>query len=100
MSQCEPADDIHYVLDPEELTFLKKETGIEDEDALKAHILAIQRDAKKVGSESIKPLFYSYIIIRFTLIRAFAASDSSGYKFKTSRRTVFLQRWQTEDLQT
>ncbi|KAJ7227073.1 hypothetical protein GGX14DRAFT_628071 [Mycena pura] len=72
MSQCEPADDIHYVLDPEELTFLKKETGIEDEDALKAHVLAIQRDAKKV---------YAYPCIRrFGFVRLKICKLKSAYE--------------------
>ncbi|KAJ7477715.1 hypothetical protein FB451DRAFT_1338814 [Mycena latifolia] len=40
--------DEFYVLHPEELSFLKSETGIHDDDELKAHILAIQKEALEV----------------------------------------------------
>jgi hypothetical protein len=41
--------DQFYVLQPEELSFLKKETGIHDDDELKAHVLAMQKAALEVG---------------------------------------------------
>lgn len=47
MSESLP-DDHHYVLDPEELAFLKTQTGIQDDDELKAHVLAVQKNAYEV----------------------------------------------------
>jgi len=44
-----------YRLEGEELAFFQKETGIEDEDKLKQHILRVQEKAYKV---------YSYPCIR------------------------------------
>jgi len=38
----------HYKLDLEELTFFKKETGIQDDAVLKEHIVSVQTDAYKV----------------------------------------------------
>ncbi|KAJ6537692.1 hypothetical protein B0H19DRAFT_1213596 [Mycena capillaripes] len=40
--------DQFYVLQPEELSFLKKETGIHDDDELKAHVMAMQKAALEV----------------------------------------------------
>jgi len=37
-----------YSLDPDELAFFKQETGIQDEAALKEHILTVQAEAYKV----------------------------------------------------
>lgn len=40
-----------------ELTFLKEQTGISDEDALKKHINQIQNDATKASSSYSKSIF-------------------------------------------
>lgn len=37
-----------YHLDPDELEFFKVQTGIQDEEELKEHIIAIQAEAWKV----------------------------------------------------
>ncbi|KDQ58875.1 hypothetical protein JAAARDRAFT_33616 [Jaapia argillacea MUCL 33604] len=44
----EPLDESFYSLDEEETVFFKAETGINDEQELKAHILAIQEKAYQV----------------------------------------------------
>ena len=45
-----PLDDSLYRLDEEELTFMKTQSGIEDEEELKKHVLAVQAEAYKVNS--------------------------------------------------
>ena len=47
-----PIDERFYNLSmgPEEVQYLKAETGIEDDDALKAHVLQVQQKAYKVLS--------------------------------------------------
>ncbi|KAF8273973.1 hypothetical protein EI94DRAFT_1794631 [Lactarius quietus] len=50
-----PLDEGLYRLDSAEITFFKEQTGIEDEDELKAHLLSIQAEAYEV---------YSYPCIR------------------------------------
>ncbi|KAF7342739.1 hypothetical protein MSAN_01989000 [Mycena sanguinolenta] len=70
--------DQFYVLQPEELSFLKKETGIHDDDELKAHVLAMQKAALEVGT-LLNWRFISLIVnARFTRTHAYAAWDSSG----------------------
>lgn len=48
----ESQNDPQYVLDPAELAFLKTQTGIQDDEALKAHVLAIQKKAYEVCMDS------------------------------------------------
>jgi len=43
-----PLDECHYQLDPQDAAFLKKVTGIEDDAALKEHVLKAQAKAYKV----------------------------------------------------
>jgi hypothetical protein len=43
-----PLDDSLYCLDPEETAFFKRQTGIQDEAALKTHIIDVQKEAYKV----------------------------------------------------
>ncbi|KAJ7637600.1 hypothetical protein DFH06DRAFT_1002399 [Mycena polygramma] len=43
----EPQDN-HSYANPEELAFLKQQTGIQDDDALKEHVLAVQKMAAQV----------------------------------------------------
>ena len=43
-----PLDESLYVLPEEERTFFKQQTGISDDDELKAHILRVQAEAYKV----------------------------------------------------
>lgn len=42
-------DDSLYCLDPEEIAFFKRQTGIQDEAALKTHIIDVQKEAYKVA---------------------------------------------------
>jgi hypothetical protein len=42
-------DDSFYNPDPEALAFFKKETGIDDDEALKQHVLKVQREAFSVS---------------------------------------------------
>ncbi|KAJ6579940.1 hypothetical protein DFH09DRAFT_1029875 [Mycena vulgaris] len=44
----ESQDDHHFVLDPAELAFLKQQTQMEDDEALKAHVLGLQKKAYEV----------------------------------------------------
>lgn len=46
---------------PEELEFLKATTGIEDEEALKAHVLMVQQQAYKVAPY---PCIYTYCFVK------------------------------------
>lgn len=43
-----PLDDSLYCLDPEEIAFFRRHTGIQDEVDLKTHIIDVQREAYKV----------------------------------------------------
>ena len=43
-----PLDPAFYSLTEEEVGFYKAQTGIQDDDALKEHILAVQKDAYEV----------------------------------------------------
>lgn len=43
-----PVDDSLYRLDPEEIAFFKRQTGLQDEGALKAHIIDVQKEAYQV----------------------------------------------------
>jgi hypothetical protein len=45
-----PLDERHYDMGPQDVAFLKKATGIEDEAALKKHILMIQAKAYEVAN--------------------------------------------------
>lgn len=45
-----PFDEALYSLEGEELDFMRTQTGIEDEDELKTHIIAITREAYAVSS--------------------------------------------------
>lgn len=67
-----------YVLQPEELSFLKKETGIHDDDELKTHVLAMQKAALEVGTLLNWRFSFLTINARFTPTHAYAAWDSSG----------------------
>ncbi|KAF7356402.1 hypothetical protein MVEN_00972800 [Mycena venus] len=68
----ESQDDPQYVLDPAELAFLKTETGIQDDDALKAHVLAIQKKAYEV---------YPYPCIRlFGFVRLKINQNRAAYE--------------------
>ncbi|OAX35872.1 hypothetical protein K503DRAFT_773044 [Rhizopogon vinicolor AM-OR11-026] len=44
-----PLDECHYQLDPQDAAFLKKVTGIEDDAALKEHVLKAQAKAYKIA---------------------------------------------------
>ncbi|KAG1905292.1 uncharacterized protein F5891DRAFT_1253162 [Suillus fuscotomentosus] len=44
-----PLDDSLYCLDPEEIAFFRRHTGIQDEVDLKTHIIDVQREAYKVA---------------------------------------------------
>lgn len=41
--------DQEYSLQPDEIAFFKQESGITDDEALKQHILKVQRDAYAVS---------------------------------------------------
>ncbi|KAG1870614.1 hypothetical protein DFJ58DRAFT_19540 [Suillus subalutaceus] len=44
-----PLDDSLYCLDSEEIAFFRRQTGIQDEVALKTHIIDVQKEAYKVA---------------------------------------------------
>ena len=68
-------------LNPEEEAFFKSETGIQDTDELKKHIIEVQEDAykvrcfPKVGSPRAVTLCF---VFRSTRIFAFVGSGSQG----------------------
>jgi hypothetical protein len=41
----------NLLVGPEEVQYLKAQTGIEDDDALKAHVLEVQQKAYDVGTK-------------------------------------------------
>jgi hypothetical protein len=90
-----PLDDIFYSLTPQEALFFKSHTGIEDDDDLKRHILAVQKKAYDVRS-----LYYAYKDIdvyslycgRFVAILAFACWPSQ------SMSSSFPSRVQDHDM--
>jgi hypothetical protein len=45
-----PLDEKHYNLSPDEAAFFKKETGIDDDEALKRHILAEAYNVRDLGA--------------------------------------------------
>ena len=69
-------------LDPGEEAFFKSETGIQDTEELREHILKIQADAYKVGlcsqADTIHPHGVTMwcLVFRFTRTLAFAGLDS------------------------
>ncbi|KAF8209371.1 hypothetical protein K438DRAFT_1711683 [Mycena galopus ATCC 62051] len=68
----EPQDDPQYVLDPAELAFMKTQTGIQHDDALKTHVLAIQKKAYEV---------YPYPCIRlFGFVRLKINQNRAAYE--------------------
>ena len=44
-----PLDDTLYKIDDQALQFMREQTGIQDEEALKKHILSVQAEAYAVG---------------------------------------------------
>lgn len=48
-SPKKPLDESLYALEAEELQFFKSWTGIDDDEALKRHILKIQKEAYEVA---------------------------------------------------
>lgn len=49
LQDTSPIDPVKYSLSPEEAEFFKATTGINDDEALKAHILSVQEKAYKVS---------------------------------------------------
>jgi hypothetical protein len=87
-----PLDESLYDLRPQDAAFFKEITGIEDDTALKQHILDIQAKAYKVGSYLVQNILLSSNIIdsftaRLLLMDAFIFLFSPGmfvYKFELS----------------
>ncbi|KAJ6607395.1 hypothetical protein B0H10DRAFT_2072148, partial [Mycena sp. CBHHK59/15] len=80
-------DSLYYALDSEELSFLKTQTGIDDEAELKAHVLDIQQQAYEV---------YAYPCIRrFGFVRTKISKNRGAYDHvlnlgRTRRRAILL----------
>ena len=47
-------DPSHYLPLPDEVKFLKEQTGIEDEEELKNHIVSVQTDAWQVRDSELQ----------------------------------------------
>ena len=47
-------DPNHYLPLPDEIKFLKEQTGIEDEEELKNHIVSVQTDAWQVQDSELQ----------------------------------------------
>ena len=79
-----PLDNTLLEITPEEEAFFKSETGIQDTEELKKHIIQVQEDAYKVSrcsrTDRTKSTPGSNIAfhVRFTHILAFGGSDSRG----------------------
>ncbi|KAJ7716739.1 hypothetical protein DFH07DRAFT_762312 [Mycena maculata] len=65
-------EDHHYVLLPEEMAFLKAQTGIGDEDELKTHVLAVQKKAYEVYAY---PCIRRFGFVRLKIVKNKAAYD-------------------------
>ncbi|EIW76283.1 hypothetical protein CONPUDRAFT_64653 [Coniophora puteana RWD-64-598 SS2] len=64
MQQIPPADDGYFALSPDEAAFFKAQTGIEDDEELKRHIIGVQRKAYEASE-----LFAPYpCILLFTFL--------------------------------
>lgn len=83
-------DGKHYALDGEELAFFKSQTGIQDEHALKAHIMKVQTEAYKVGDycssrrtrdREMRAARFIDIVVYFasTLSSAFVSSATAAH---------------------
>jgi hypothetical protein len=48
-----PLDDQLYTLPPDALDYFKSQTGIQDENALKEHIITVQRSAYEVSHQIV-----------------------------------------------
>ena len=74
-----PLDDTLLEITPEEEAFFKSETGIQDTEELRKHIIEVQEDAYKVGrcsrTKSTRAVT-SCFVFRFTHILAFGGSYS------------------------
>ncbi|KAJ7467480.1 hypothetical protein FB451DRAFT_1092690 [Mycena latifolia] len=69
---AESQDDHHYVLTPAELAFLKTQTGIQDDEELKTHVLALKKKAYEV---------YPYPCIRlFGFVKLTVNEDRAAYE--------------------
>ena len=49
LAKLHPLDENEYKIDEDGLAFMKAQTGIEDEEELKKHILAVQAEAYAVS---------------------------------------------------
>jgi hypothetical protein len=74
-------DESLYNLTDEERAFFKQQTGIQDDDELKAHIVQVQAEAYKVGKLGMLTAIaseYHPFIHRFIHIRASDTSSSQS----------------------
>ena len=73
-------DERLYTLNDEERSFFKEQSGIQDDDELKAHIVQVQAEAYKVCNheprKSCSSKFMQYSCLRFILILVSASSIS------------------------
>lgn len=56
-----PLDENAFSLSPEALAFFKSHTGISDEDALKEHIITVQKKAYEVSY----PILYQNVFLNY-----------------------------------
>ena len=73
-----PLDDKLYSLSPLALDFFKSQTGIDNEDALREHILTVQRRAYEVGIQAFhqhQPLIFIKIDLRLSMHPQFSIHE-------------------------
>jgi len=83
-------------LDPGEEGFFKAETGIQDTDELKKHIIEVQEEAHKASSYSRADWVRRYggnIVSRSTRILAFVGLDSRSSRLPGCPRTHASSNW-------
>ncbi len=73
-----PLDDNLYTLDDETSDFFKVQTGIQDTEELKKHLLRVQAEAYAVRSNVVLHGPISCISCRYTRTHAYAGSCSSS----------------------
>lgn len=62
LSRLFPFDEQLYSLEGEELAFMKSQTGIEDEDELRKHIIAVTKEAYIVSACASSRAFAGILI--------------------------------------
>ena len=87
-----------YAPSEEEVAFLKSQTGIQDDEELKAHVLAVQKEAWDVCTTTyIYKWIFVYAICsisdRLCITCVYAPLDSSGITFTRTEIERISDQW-------